>query len=361
MYGKEWEAIPLRHFTNGVWSRNAGDTCPRLVMKNNTVINALRHLKGKGLIEVREHAIRAFQYRIREPKEIEAENFIVYIREHQPKQLRAIHLELRRNRNRLPPAYFEALKAMDERESFGPSPASNPVAGRAQRRVARGIRLIINKPNTRLQKEQIKKLAPSKGASGGNFSQSKVTVRKVNAPTVSEHAEAADLAPDSEKFDAAFSRVEQQRRARRERRISASNPQVWIDRWSEAMAAFYPDVPAGVQERTVRDLKLALRDWDIPLTEVPDFIAWVVQKWSSLRRNVFSYRTNRLYGPPTPDLKFALRHLQTVYAAYKNDVFNRLEVELRIAKHKAAPPPPLQIDHAKAIAVQQKLGLKRWD
>ncbi len=70
MYGKPWEDIPLRHFTEGIWSRENGNICSRLVMKINTVHSAIKHLRGKGLIEVREHATRAYKYRIVEPAEL---------------------------------------------------------------------------------------------------------------------------------------------------------------------------------------------------------------------------------------------------------------------------------------------------
>src|SRR4051794_15840925 len=45
MYGKDWETIPLRHFTDGVWSQKGGMSCSRLPMKAATVIQAIRHLK----------------------------------------------------------------------------------------------------------------------------------------------------------------------------------------------------------------------------------------------------------------------------------------------------------------------------
>src|SRR4051794_8093547 len=62
MYLKSWEEIPLRHFTDGVWSQHSGRVCSRLRMKSNSVIAALKGLQGKGIIEVRDHPTKAYRY-----------------------------------------------------------------------------------------------------------------------------------------------------------------------------------------------------------------------------------------------------------------------------------------------------------
>jgi len=364
MYGKEWEKIPLRHFTEGVWSRNAGDVCSRLILKTNTVIGALKHLRDKGLIEVREHDVQAYQYRIREADEINRENMINYVQAHQPKQLNAMLIELRRNSKRLPSELFEALQAMEAKGPLANPSARRPLSPGPQRPLSLGIRPKLNKPNMRLVKKPISNLAPQAGATRGDNSLSKNTAGglKLPAPKKSEfRSPGSNSSPQSQELNTAFALLENQRAARRERRLGSSNPQAWIDRWSEAVSSLYPDVAHSVRDRTFRDLKLALRDCDIPLSEMPAFVTWIVRRWTHLRRSVFSYSPNKSYGPPAPDLTFVIRHLHRVYAEYSMEVIARLQTQHRIAQHRKAAAPPATVDLVKAEAVRNSLDLPKWE
>ncbi|KJC43320.1 hypothetical protein [Bradyrhizobium sp. LTSP857] len=112
MFGKAWEAIPLRHFIGGIWSRDAGNTCSRLRMKANNVIAAYKGLQAKDLIEIRDHPTEASQYRTVEPSEVARHDIIGFINRNQPKLMASILVELRRNKGRLPPAFSKLLEVL---------------------------------------------------------------------------------------------------------------------------------------------------------------------------------------------------------------------------------------------------------
>jgi|SRR6266550_3134007 len=51
-YGKEWEFIPLRHFMSGVWSRTSGCISPRIRISETKLLEAIKGLEAKTIIEV---------------------------------------------------------------------------------------------------------------------------------------------------------------------------------------------------------------------------------------------------------------------------------------------------------------------
>ncbi|MET4190651.1 MULTISPECIES: hypothetical protein [unclassified Bradyrhizobium] len=85
-YQKEWEAISLNQFKHGILSADGEVVIGPIDMSEPTLLKCLKHLKGKGLIEVREvpgHS-SANEYRIRPESEVNSELVDRYLRRHQP-------------------------------------------------------------------------------------------------------------------------------------------------------------------------------------------------------------------------------------------------------------------------------------
>lgn len=87
VYKKMSEKIPLRHFEKGVYTRDGVLVCGQVVMSQAKLLESLRHLEGKGIIEVTRRPPRASIYRIKEIDEIEDDVAFDYIERNQPKLL----------------------------------------------------------------------------------------------------------------------------------------------------------------------------------------------------------------------------------------------------------------------------------
>jgi len=302
MYGKEWEKIPLRHFTEGVWSQRGGAICSRLVLKTSTVMEAIRHLKAKGIVQVREHPTRAFAYRLANPNEINHHAILVYIREKQPTQFAALLHQLRRNANRLPEPFKLLLEDSDS--------AGVAVVKSAVRRdtsdlplgietvVAAGTGPIQTRPNSRQ------------------------TGTKERTNVAPEDATPLDSLADDEGSDESavnmdpILEVSEWQDRRRDDRRNVNLYARWSEAWRTAMKKHRQLDVGDIPPSTFRKLRAALERNSLPSQGVPEFLDWVVKDWSNLRRSVFSFNSRRQWGPATPDLGFVavlLVHLQAEY------------------------------------------------
>jgi hypothetical protein len=374
MYGKEWEKIPLRHFTEGVWSRKNGDVCSRLVMKANTVIEARDHLRAKGIIQVREHSVRAYEYRVCEPGEVAQHDIVTYLIGHQPKQLAALLRELRRNRKRLPPTFLQVLE-LAEHELNRPGRASSqdtprdttPVPREAKQTLPHGIEP-TNKPNLRI-KRPTPNIAPSTGARPGNGFVQKISKKKLRVFPKSQFG--------SDKSDAireALNEAANWKNEKRLQRIARPSVKTWQRVWSETMKTFYPAVVVDFPDSAFRNLKSAADKWRVPAEDMAQLISWTIENWQYLRRHVFSYNRTTPYGPDSPEVGFFIIKLSRIHLEFDTRV-TWPAMQQRTAQsptqwqppsqpaRSAAPPryPNLQIDHKRAKEIQKKLGFKNWD
>lgn len=368
MYGKEWETIPLRHFTEGVWSRNAGVVCSRLAMKVNTVIEARNHLSGKGIIEVREHSVQAYRYRVCEPDEIVPHDIITYLVRHQPKQLAALVRELRLNKKRLPPEFLQVLElaqagtARNSLDSSSTSRDTEVLPGRIERASSRGIKP-TNNPNVRLKSEKISNLVPGPGASAGKEfcpRPQKTQFRVLPKPQRDKAVE----------FQLALIEAARSKAAKRVQRLSKPNIKAWQRAWSDTMKLRYPTAASVFPDRVFRNLKSAVSEWGIPPEQVSPLIKWTIENWEFARRAIFSYSVHKPFGSPLPDAGLfisKLSKLHFVFAGLTNGTLARsgvgfvpvpLSAQPMQQSALSAPPPP--IDHQKAEAVRKRLGLKPW-
>lgn len=94
---KEWERIPLSHFVDGVYDRSDGSQIAAPTgMDRKKLLQALKHLEGKRLIEVRRRFNResgrkeASEYRIRRDTEINDDQILEYLRANQPRIYQSI-------------------------------------------------------------------------------------------------------------------------------------------------------------------------------------------------------------------------------------------------------------------------------
>lgn len=90
LFFKEWETIPLRHFMEGVRSADGATVMSPIAMSETKLLESLKHLEHKGIIEVRRHPVNASQYRIRAFSEIDQTSLLTYMQRHQPKQYQSI-------------------------------------------------------------------------------------------------------------------------------------------------------------------------------------------------------------------------------------------------------------------------------
>lgn len=316
MYGREWEAIPLRHFTEGVWSRDNGDVCSRLVMKANTVIEARDHLRGKGIIEVREHTVRAYQYRICEPDEIVQHDIVAYLAKHQPKQLAALVRELRRNRKRLPPEFLRVLE-IAEGKTVRVSPGHSQDAPRDTMVIPRRVERALpygaqptNKPNARM-KRPIKNIAPEPGARSGSEYCSKTpekNFRMLPRPKLQSDK--------AQEFQLALIEAANWKNTKRAQRLSKPSVKTWQKAWSDAMKVHYPAGVANFPDRAFRNLKLAIEKWHIPAEQVSPLINWTIENWQHARRSIFTYNTGKPFGPHMPDVGLFISKIDGLHTAF---------------------------------------------
>jgi len=305
MYGKEWEKIPLRHFTEGVWSQRGGAICSRLVLKTSTVMEAIRHLKGKGLIQVREHPTRAFSYRVAAPNELNHHAILVYIREKQPAQFSALLHQLRRNENRLPEPFRMLLESADE--SAEPIFKSASRSGRGdlppetRNVVASGIRPIQRVPNPRQTGAKLRTNVAAAAATGSDLlgGEDDEVLRDV----------VLNLDPILE--------VSEWQERRRDNRRNVNLYSRWSEAWRTAMKQYRQLEVGDIPPSTFRKLRIALERNSLPSQGVPEFLDWVVKEWHNLRRNVFSFNPRRHWGPETPDLGLVVVLLVHLQAEYK--------------------------------------------
>ena len=113
-YNKQWEYIPLRHFLNGVWSKEVGCVCAPIRISEKKLLESLKHLEGKGIIEVRRAVTRSNCYRIRHDEEIKGSAPFMYAVQHQPALFNSMIKELERNERRLSDDFRKLLYAMKE-------------------------------------------------------------------------------------------------------------------------------------------------------------------------------------------------------------------------------------------------------
>lgn len=110
-WGKEWEFIPLRHFTNGIWTKD-GDDCvtPPIRISETKLIQAIKSLEGKCIIEIDRKVARTSRYRIRRWAEIDDHKIFEYIVLYQPKMAALIVRDMKRNLSRLSASSADTLQ-----------------------------------------------------------------------------------------------------------------------------------------------------------------------------------------------------------------------------------------------------------
>jgi hypothetical protein len=175
--------------------------------------------------------------------------------------------------------------------------------------------------------------------------------------------------------------------AAREAARYENSPSGWRALWERSLKEFYPECVVSYPEHCAIQLKRAVEKRGLPRSDMPTFIPWIVRNWQMLRKVVFSHYGTP-FGPTTPDMRWVIRHLVQIHALYtalKPSVAIALPLVQRTAdiperksllppaavKAKAPPAPalvpsrpllqPLKIDHAKARAIQERLGLPKWD
>ncbi|MVT68370.1 hypothetical protein GPL21_25060 [Bradyrhizobium pachyrhizi] len=356
MYGKAWEQIPLRHFTDGVWSQANGNVCSRLVMKINTIHTALKHLRNKGLIEVKEHATDAFAYRIVEPHEIAEQKIITYLTEAQPRQMEAIVRELRRNERRLPPKYRRILELAiyPEAESASGDTTSDiprdtmPISSEAGRRISSQIRPKLKIPKPR-GKDQSPNLArDARARLGPPSSSSKQTSEKIKSPILDQRGIRVGL----------ISAAVWERAKNRDRRSHSTGGSL-REYWSNAMQSHYPGVAVGVPDGAFRNLKLTVDKCQLPAEELALLIPWIIANWAYLRREVFAFSQNKPYGPNVPDANFVAKVLPRIHERFARMRWSTSHSSLPRSHSGLSTPPKL--DFKASDAARVKLGLKKFD
>jgi hypothetical protein len=100
-YNKEWEYIPLRHFLKGVWSKKSGCIISRIRISEKKLIDSLRHLERKGIIDARRSVTRAKCYRIRRFKEIKLRDVVEEVIGTQSELFDSIIQEMELNESKL--------------------------------------------------------------------------------------------------------------------------------------------------------------------------------------------------------------------------------------------------------------------
>lgn len=305
MYGKEWEKIPLRHFTEGVWSQRGGAICSRLVLKTSTVMEAIRHLKAKGIIQVREHPTRAFAYRLAAPNELNHHAILVYIREKQPTQFAALLHQLRRNAKRLPEPFKLLLEEADSvnvavlKSAIRPDTSDIPPGTEAV--VAPGTRPIQTGPNSRKTRTKERtNVAPEDAATSDSLVDEDSNEDTVNTDPILE--------------------VSEWQERRRDNRRNVNLYARWSEAWRTAMKKYRQLDVGDIPPSTFRKLRIALERNSLPSQGMPEFLDWVVKNWYSLRTSVFSFNARRAWGPATPDLGFVVMKLVHLQANYKNQI-----------------------------------------
>lgn len=365
MYLKAWEEIPLRHFTDGVWSQGSGRVCSRLRMKSNSVIAALKGLQGKGIIEVRDHPREAHAYRIVEPSEVVRHDVIAYIRQKQPKLMAAILLELRRNQRCLPPAYRRILHPEATNDHAGSIQAADSSDGRPQdtQVLSRGIagdpsRGIdpTNKQIGRLKKPisnlalQRAKPCLSKPASQSS------KLRIIPLSKVSEHRR------NMQRVEAALVEASSWQESRRRYGSRRLDLLAVEKSWDEGMQAHWPEGYLKLSQRALRNLKLAVEQRGLPAEDLPPLLTWAITNWKSLRFSAFSFNPNKAFGPDVPDIQFFVMKLAAIYKRF----LRAQELARPISQPAATRRPyaearPFRVDSTKSEASRILLGLPKWD
>lgn len=318
MFGKEWDKIPLRHFTGGVWSRENGAISSRLTLKANSVIQALKHLQSKGLIEIQPHATKAYKYRIVTPAEIAHHDIVSYLQTHQEKQLQALVLELQRNEGHLPAAFAEVLRTVRSSPQVGQRKPAIPrdrtaVSARVTNAVSPKIKPTIKRPNLRLRKPTTNKIASKDAVVGDGSAPTVKRQFKINALPKKEMVHGKSSASDTV---LALIEAANWQHLQREARMQTSAFAKWDRAWRDAMCAHWKQEVAELSGATLGKLRKAIDAKGLPSEGVPQFLNWVVQNWSLLRRTAFSFSTTRPWGPTVPDLGYTIAMLPKLHFHY---------------------------------------------
>jgi hypothetical protein len=328
-------------------------------MKSNSVITALKHLKGKGLIERRGHYSGAFEYRVVEPAEIAKHDIISYVAEHQPKQMAAIVRELECNRRRLPPRYLKISEAAKfDGKAAAPSirPGTGGIAPAAIRALPLGIEP-NTKPITR-KKKPINNMAPAGARPGQTSFSSKAGEFRIRPKPNRLTNEPGK--PDAAKL--ALTEARQWQDELRKARVSRSDLLAWQKQWHETMEVRWPDGRVKFSERAFRTLKLAVEQRDLLAEDIPAFIRWTVTQWDTLRRAVFSFNSKTPYGPEMPDPEYVVRMLPKIHAAYVRR--KRLEKPISYTRPRSPPAPVLRttpVDPVRTEAARNRMNLPKWE
>lgn len=101
MYDKEEEVISLRDFMEGIRNTTNGQYVASPVAISKTkLLDSLRHLEAKRIIEVTRAYQQKNKYRIRKVEELDIEQIMVYMEQNQNKQFRSLFGRLHRRDNK---------------------------------------------------------------------------------------------------------------------------------------------------------------------------------------------------------------------------------------------------------------------
>lgn len=113
-FGKEWERIPLRHFLEGVWSKDYGCITPRIRISEKKLLESLKSLETKTIIQVRRTVTKSNSYRIAEVNEIETGPLLEWCLRHQPSLLQSMVRQREKNKDILDFGESEVLRSLKE-------------------------------------------------------------------------------------------------------------------------------------------------------------------------------------------------------------------------------------------------------
>ena len=113
-FGKDWEPIPLRQFLRGVWSKEYGCITPRIRISEKKLLEALKSLEAKGIIQVVRAVTKSNRYRIVKVSEVSVGKIAVWNFENKPALSRDLLKQLEHNVDILDKEHLAMLLCLDE-------------------------------------------------------------------------------------------------------------------------------------------------------------------------------------------------------------------------------------------------------
>ncbi|MGX1348000.1 hypothetical protein AB7M49_001576 [Bradyrhizobium elkanii] len=115
-YGKEWERIPLRHFLCGIWSKEYGCITPPIRISEKKLLESLKSLEAKTIIQVRRAVTKSNTYRIVQQNEIDFGQLLHWYCNLQPHLVQSKIRQMEHNRAILDDLNLAALEELKNNE-----------------------------------------------------------------------------------------------------------------------------------------------------------------------------------------------------------------------------------------------------